>query len=285
LALAMAVASAMGWGTIVLSRRRAKASSQVPGPDAEPVASLRRRGRIVVAMLATTGVFSFAGAMSGVARAGFLTRLRDGSPVAVEAAKANDAMYYGLAIAALVLIIITGVFWLRWQHLAHTNLRRIIGPGDLRFSPGWSVGWWFVPLANLVMPFRAMRELSVKSSPAYMRGDREMGAIPDPLIAPWWIAFASLSLLGTVIRGRGYESIEAILGNQYLHVIGDLVLCVAAMLAILVVRGVQARQRSTWQAIGNAGREPASRADAVLFTPAPFGSSPVPPPPLPPPLP
>ena len=36
---------------------------------------------------------------------------------------------------------------------------RALGANDLSISPGWSAGWFFVPFANLVKPFVAVREI------------------------------------------------------------------------------------------------------------------------------
>ncbi len=65
---------------------------------------------------------------------------------------------YGLA-AILMLVIFIGsvVLVSMWIYRAHANLRdRGI---EMETSPGWAVGWFFVPIMNLFKPFQAMREL------------------------------------------------------------------------------------------------------------------------------
>jgi hypothetical protein len=49
-----------------------------------------------------------------------------------------------------------------WIYRAHANLRDA-EVEELNYSPGWSVACFFVPLVNLVVPFRAMRELHNRS--------------------------------------------------------------------------------------------------------------------------
>src|SRR6478735_8387327 len=41
-----------------------------------------------------------------------------------------------------------------WIYRAHANLREA-GVAELRYSPGWSVGSFLVPLVNLAVPFWA----------------------------------------------------------------------------------------------------------------------------------
>ncbi len=64
----------------------------------------------------------------------------------------------GLGSLVTLAQLATGVLWLVWQHRAQSDLYARGVPG-LRYTPGWAVGWWFVPFANLVMPLVCMREL------------------------------------------------------------------------------------------------------------------------------
>jgi hypothetical protein len=66
-------------------------------------------------------------------------------------------------------VVLLGAFFLLavvpitvWIYRAHANLREA-GLAGLAHSPGWTVASYFLPLANLVIPFRAMRELHNRS--------------------------------------------------------------------------------------------------------------------------
>lgn len=63
-------------------------------------------------------------------------------------------------------LLVIAIVWLIWQHRAQKNLEGL-GATWLRFTPGWAVGWWFVPFANLVKPFQTMRELWKASGDPY----------------------------------------------------------------------------------------------------------------------
>lgn len=82
----------------------------------------------------------------------------------------------------------TIVVWLVWQHHAAANLRAR-GYERLRVTPGWAVGWWFVPIANLWMPLVSMLELDRRSTP----DGQERRA--SPLLGWWWGAWLAQSLL------------------------------------------------------------------------------------------
>jgi len=84
-----------------------------------------------------------------------------------------------LAQAAIALG--TAILVLSWIYRANHNARQL-GAADMRFTPGWAVGWYFIPIAWFWMPYLAMREIwraSVNPS--------DWGAAPvSPLLRWWW---------------------------------------------------------------------------------------------------
>ena len=44
------------------------------------------------------------------------------------------------------------ITFLMWLHRASSNLASL-GYINQRFSPGWAVGWWFIPFMNILRPF------------------------------------------------------------------------------------------------------------------------------------
>jgi Domain of unknown function (DUF4328) len=90
-----------------------------------------------------------------------------------------DALMGPLAFLAFVMVVV----WLVWQYRSHGNLWAV-GADGLRFTPGWAVGWWFVPVAGLVMPYMVMKELWSAS------GAASDGGGPGWL-RTWWIASAT----------------------------------------------------------------------------------------------
>ncbi|HEX4695666.1 DUF4328 domain-containing protein [Sphingomonas sp.] len=100
-----------------------------------------------------------------------------------------------VALAELVVIgtmlltaIVVGVWIYRAMAVAH------LSHPDLTISPGWAVGWYFVPIASLWKPYEAMVEI-VESSGARRPG---RWAFVRDLIGWWWAAWIGRAFLGMV---------------------------------------------------------------------------------------
>ena len=77
---------------------------------------------------------------------------------AVAAAEASDARQGLVGTAQVLIYLISGVLILMWIYRANHNARAL-GAANMDFTPGWSVGWYFIPIANLWKPYQAMKEI------------------------------------------------------------------------------------------------------------------------------
>ncbi len=106
----------------------------------------------------------------------------------------------------------TGILWLIWQHKAQRDLYARGVPG-LRYTPGWAVGWWFVPFASFVLPYLCMREL-------FGNAGVPAGAGMPPItrsdwrVATWWIAYLGSSLLLVVAFVPLLRAVLTSVGDQ-----------------------------------------------------------------------
>jgi Domain of unknown function (DUF4328) len=96
--------------------------------------------------------------------------------------------------AAYMLVFIGSIIAVSmWIHRAHANLfaARL---DRLEYTPGWSVGWFFVPIMNLFKPFHAMRELYNRS-----HGQDDGFDAPSPSdLTIWWGCYIVGSILGNL---------------------------------------------------------------------------------------
>jgi hypothetical protein len=80
--------------------------------------------------------------------------------------KAENSLNYLIYILFIAFVSL-GVFFLSffipiifliWQYRTAKNLK-FINVNAISNSPGWNLGWWFIPFASLVMPFVCINEL------------------------------------------------------------------------------------------------------------------------------
>lgn len=112
---------------------------------------------------------------------------------------ALDSIHMLLSLAALayLLVMLAGiVLGLAWTFRMAWNARHL-GAKGFDASPAMSVGWYFVPLANLVMPYRAMRQIySASLDPVGWNEDFRA------VVATWWwfiLLSGLLSKIGSLV--------------------------------------------------------------------------------------
>jgi hypothetical protein len=100
---------------------------------------------------------------------------------------ASDVATLVVGLFQIVLTIFLGITFLRWIYRANKNLHAL-APGAMGFSPGWSVGWFFIPIANLFKPYQVMKEIW-SAARRGLAGGRS-------LLGWWWCLWIVSNLLG-----------------------------------------------------------------------------------------
>lgn len=88
---------------------------------------------------------------SNIARIELLSR-----EYTVAEGQASDDQQQLLGIIELLVWLVTLIFFLRWVHRANANCRALGAP--MRFTPGWCVGYYFIPILNFFRPYQAMHD-------------------------------------------------------------------------------------------------------------------------------
>ncbi|MGH1343032.1 MAG: DUF4328 domain-containing protein [Nannocystales bacterium] len=131
----------------------------------------------------------------------------------------------------LLSAIAIGAFLVRANH----NARALGGPEHgMTVSPGWTVGWFFIPFANWVRPYQAVREIWNVSEP------ERSGPV-----ALWWGLWLTVSFGGRVVAriSNTAETWEEIARANWLNFVHSGVSIAAAVAVFLVVRGLHENQQ------------------------------------------
>lgn len=188
-------------------------------------------------------------ALIAVARLVYAGQVADGAGSA-DLETAEVAL--GLLVLAWVgfVAIPATVTWCLWQSRTHRRLQALRPRAGFRHSSGWGVGAWFVPVANLFVPFRAVADLWRNSAPIGAAG-------PDPTprqVAGWWVGFVGVPsallvvafLVGFVLAagGAGMDDARILRIDAVVGLIQAASLGVAAWFAVQLVDGIHTRTRA-----------------------------------------
>jgi hypothetical protein len=214
----------------------------------EPV-SLRLRSALVQVLLAASILLDLSTAGLIFVEVALLGEVIGGRSTDIEALQVNNDRIITLGTVGIVGLVVTAVAWWVWQYRAQANLVSV-GRRSLDHGPWGAVGWWLVPVANLWMPFKTMRELWKASEPVEDPG-AWTGLATWPVLGWWW----ALWILGNILQSAsGFandsEDLEAIRTADVTALAGLSCSVFAACLAIGVVRHISERQAALAAVVG-----------------------------------
>ncbi|HEX5938576.1 MAG TPA: DUF4328 domain-containing protein [Actinomycetota bacterium] len=226
---------------------------------ARPFRSARSLGTAVIVLLALNVAVLGVLAVFRLLEQALVSRARRGELVSLDEALRSDDRIVAAAVTWIVVLILTGIVWVVWQHRSQSNLRAI-GRRDLTYTPGWAVGWWLIPIANLWMPFKTVRELWKASG-----REREWSRSATwPVLGWWWAAWLAQAVVGRIAAAmlNEAESVAAVATGSRFALLTVLLTIAAAVFAIVVVRSIVARQEGL-EATGVDADPPPPRPDTA----------------------
>ncbi|MDQ1558239.1 MAG: hypothetical protein QOD32_1299 [Pyrinomonadaceae bacterium] len=225
----------------------------------KPYASGRVRALLTIVLL---GACAACGALSLIVNAvliGMLRNAGDQSTVYEFGESVTELLYVGVALLQVLVFIATAAAFLMWMHRAYRNLPAL-GARRLDTTPGWAVGYFFIPFANLVKPFQVVREIWHGSTPrgggSSFDGRDNFGGFPSsgtPALIGWWWAFWIIANVAGRASSRATDMAATIGGMvlaSWATIASDALFIVAALLAILVLKRIDDMQEAKFRESG-----------------------------------
>ena len=193
--------------------------------------------------LATIGVVAWLVADLALATAAALTIAGLGGTGAVWSQDALQAVDQFTLVAGgtyTLIYILCAIAVARWIYRASENAHTL--SDELTISPGWAVGWYFVPIATLFKPFQAMRETWQASLSPHDPGSVE---VPQSMQL-WWGLWILASVLGNISFRMSLNAKTAadLVLSSWVDIVSLAVDVPLAVLLITLMRQISANQRS-----------------------------------------
>ena len=222
------------WGQATMSLDQADTSVVGATPAADPAGFrdptlLTRWLKALLWIGVALTVISFA---SGLMELKLLSDMQAGETPPPGAADSNDLRQQIIGAIRFVEIVTVIIVFAIWIYRANYNARQL-GAEGMEFTPGWAVGWYFVPLANLWMPYMAMKEIWKASAAPANWQDQPRGSI-----LPWWWGFFLISniLNQSALRfAMRAKTLDEIVASSTTSVVADAVDVVSSLIAIVLV--------------------------------------------------
>lgn len=157
--------------------------------------------------------------------------------VDLETVFASDILFSLAWLVRIPLNIITFVIFFWWIYRTNKNLRAL-SSSWMEFSPGWSVGWFFIPIANFFKPYQVMKEIWNVS-----HGNEAT----DHGIVGWWWALWLISIYAGRLASRlaGFSDDASGIAASFLaqSILDglDLALYVVTLKLVTLIRAAYAR--------------------------------------------
>ena len=143
-----------------------------------------------------------------------------------------------LGLATIAVYIATVVVFLMWLYRVSNNVVAFGAPRQT--SAGWAVGSFFVPIANLFIPYQAIKEIWQKSDPTPT--DAFSYVMSPPGFFPAWWGFWIASNIASNAYFRMTLAEAPMEASATVGILSEALSIVAAFFAIQVVKAIDQRQ-------------------------------------------
>ena len=150
-----------------------------------------------------------------------------------------------LAAIRIVFYIATVIVFLVWFYRVHAN-QRPLSAEKTTYSSGWAVGFWFVPILNLVRPVQIAQEIWRNSNP-----DSDASG-NSPLVGLWWAMWLVCNVANNIAARMMWNSNTpaSLQAGSAADMIAGALTALATLLAFAVVSAIDARQNARAYALG-----------------------------------
>jgi hypothetical protein len=157
-----------------------------------------------------------------------------------------ENVYNVVYIIALILTIPIGILLIVWTHRAH-RASDALNPGQRKWGHGWSIGAWFIPIANYILVPLVLSEIHKIASAKRTNGTADQnwprGKVSAPLIM-WFVFYAvgGVTLfIGNAALSDEFATPDAYRGGLIITLIALGITAAASLLAASFIKDISTK--------------------------------------------
>lgn len=158
---------------------------------------------------------------------------------AIADGEASDQRQQIIALIYLTVFVVSGFLILRWIHRANYNAHQL-GAKEMEFTPGWSIGYYFIPILTLWKPYQAMKEIWKSShNPSDWATEKV-----SPILGFWWFLWVITNMLGQAVfrMSTGAEELQELMNLNIITQISDALAIPLALVTLSIVNSIYQSQ-------------------------------------------
>jgi hypothetical protein len=164
-------------------------------------------------------------------------------------AEASDLRQQIMGSVQIAISVANFILWFVWIFKSN-KLAQAFGASGMKYSPGWSIGWYFVPILNLFHPYLAMKELYLASlSPKQFDVNRDVTEQPESLnfVGMWWLFWIVDSGISKFAFRYSIkaEAIDELVFSTKLIMCSELSSVAIAVASLLLLKHMRAAQENS----------------------------------------
>lgn len=220
--------------------------------DFRPLEGIARTLRFLLLLGA---IVSLVAALSDLIEIQLLSRVAAGEELSDVETAANDTRQGLVAVVQLLALLATTVAFLTWFYRSHKNLTAL-GATDVKYSSGWAIGGFFVPIMALYRPFQIMKEVWRGSKPEESMTVPGLQPFAQPareetpsIVSWWWGLFLISTFLGQFslrLMFRAEQTVGVLQVSAWTTFGSDVTDVAGLLVTAALVQRVTSRQADQW---------------------------------------
>lgn len=235
-----------------------------------PYVSTRRMARLLTILLLVTAAVAGLSAGFEISQIQLLASVGSYTEVDEETRWAHTLIRNTLLASRLTLYAAIAAAFITWLHRCRINARAF-GCRRFRYSRIWTIIGFFIPLVNFVRPYQVVSEVWRASDPRAVETPVAWVSMPVSNFVPaWWatlVASVLLEILAAALVTHSGVTVGDLFAARSIGVLVGITSASSAVLAYLVVSGIEASQKEKWAIISRAEAE-ADAADPHRIDPS-----------------